>query len=299
MALPDNLRTSAAFRLTVLFTAFFLFLLIAAGIGAAVSAIPGIPVRWALLTASAVQCVVAFCMPVWITGRLTTDSMPRFTGLTERVSWRPFAGVLIVYLLSLPAMNQLIAWNEAIHFPAWGAGIEATLRGWEEANGAVAEKMLSSLSVGSMIAGVAIIGLLTGFSEELFFRGGLQRILGDGMARKHVAVWVSAFIFSAIHFQFFGFFPRLIMGAFFGYLLVWTGSLWPAIFAHALNNSAVVVSVWKLGDAIGEFEQFGVTPAGEVPMKAIISVAFVALFFCDRRCRRFFFNNITRSGHGS
>ena len=62
--------------------------------------------------------------------------------------------------------------------------------------------------------------------------------------KAHIAIWITAIIFSAVHFQFYGFIPRVLLGAFFGYLALWSGSLWLPIFAHALNNSLVVISTW-------------------------------------------------------
>ena len=59
-----------------------------------------------------------------------------------------------------------------------------------------------------------------------------------------MAVCIAAFVISAVHFQFYGFVPRFILGAFFGYLYWYTGSIWVAAFAHALNNSVVVLVAW-------------------------------------------------------
>ena len=73
----------------------------------------------------------------------------------------------------------------------------------------------------------------------MIFRGVLQRIVQDKNHRAYVAVWICAFLFSAIHLQFYGFIPRLLLGAFFGYLLVWSKNLWLPIFAHLFNNSTV------------------------------------------------------------
>jgi hypothetical protein len=85
---------------------------------------------------------------------------------------------------------------------------------------------------------------MAALSEELFFRGVLQNVLIDCFKNKHVGVWVGAIIFSAFHLQFYGFLPRILMGAYLGYLLVWTGSLWPGIIAHFLNNGLAVYVAW-------------------------------------------------------
>jgi len=220
-----------------------------------------------------------------------------FLGISESIGVRPFIGIVIVYILALPAMNQLIIWNENISFPEWASGMEATLRSWEKTNGDVAAVALSASGFMEMIAGVAVIGILTGFSEELFFRGAMQNIFRDSGVGRGTAVWITAIIFSAVHFQFFGFFPRLLMGVFFGYLIMWTGSLWPSVFAHALNNSIVVVSTWICGDSSsGMIENFGTTTDGAFPWVAVFSLVATVIFFIQ--LRDFFFTSFISRHHG-
>ena len=85
--------------------------------------------------------------------------------------------------------------------------------------------------------------------EEMVFRGVLQQVVQGKSRRAHWAIWTCAFLFSAIHLQFYGFFPRLLLGAFFGYLLVWSRNLWLPIFGHFLNNSMVVCIAYVTGNA--------------------------------------------------
>lgn len=283
------MRENTGIRLVVLLLSFFFLLLLAAALGESYKLIPGISSHSALLLASATQCIVAFCLPAWIAAKFSSNDNPwTFLSVKTSAPARAFAGVVVVYCLALPAMNQLIDWNAHISFPEWAKGLEATLRQWEEANNGVAMQVLQTSSLAGMLLTVAIVGLLTGFSEEIFFRGAMQRIFLESQTAKWVAIWGTAVIFSAIHFQFFGFFPRLLMGAFFGYLIVWTGSLWPAVFAHALNNSMVVVAYHALGDSVSwNIDNIGIAHEGELPMTALASVIATALFFM--KFRNFFF----------
>ena len=277
-----QLRSQAGLRLMVLFASFFVLILVSAMVAQGLAAIPGIGERTALLLSSLTQCVVAFCLPAWLTAKFASKRPWQFLGVSKVAPWRAFEGVMIVYLLALPAMNWLIEWNANIHLPEWASGFEATLRSWEESNAGVANKVLMSDSFWGMLAGVAIIGIATGFSEEVFFRGALQTIFKETGMKAWLAVWATAIIFSAIHFQFFGFIPRVLMGAFFGYLLVWTGSLWPGVFAHAFNNSIVVIGAWVWGDP----EATGMTEMMN-PWLAISSALATVIFF--RYFRNYFF----------
>jgi membrane protease YdiL (CAAX protease family) len=122
------------------------------------------------------------------------------------------------------------------------------------------------------IMGALSISLFGPVLEEVLFRGGLQRILATRPMNIHIAIWISAFIFSAIHFQSFGFFPRLIIGAFFGYLAYWSGSLWIAVIAHAVNNSTVIIA-HAINNTYGyNLDSLGVVDDGSLPVVATISL---------------------------
>ena len=116
--------------------------------------------------------------------------------------------------------------------------------------------------------------------EEFFFRGALMGIMRRGRANIHVVIWTVAIIFSAIHFQFFGFVPRMLLGAWFGYLLVWTRSLWVPVIAHALNNGAVTVFQWMDSNHYVDgsaLEQLGVPADGQFPWLALASTVATIL----------------------
>ena len=96
-----------------------------------------------------------------------------------------------------------------------------------------------------LVAVLVSVAVLPALCEEWLFRGTLQPILARGTGNLHVAIWVSAALFSAIHMQFFGFVPRLLLGALFGYLVAYSGSIWPAVVGHFVNNAGVVlVAAW-------------------------------------------------------
>lgn len=235
-----SMRESAGLRLAVLFGSFFILLILSSIIGAGIDALP-IDARNKILITSGVQCLLAFCFPAIILARFSSNKWKEWLCLTKTPKIRSFAGVLIVYFISLPAMEWLIEWNSQLHLPESMAALEQTLRGWEETANATTEILLETHGFFPVLAGVLVVGVLTGFSEELFFRGGLQGILVKSSMHPGTAVWIAAIIFSTMHFQFFGFFPRLLMGVFFGFLLLWSGSIWLPVFAHLLNNSVVVI----------------------------------------------------------
>jgi hypothetical protein len=104
--------------------------------------------------------------------------------------------------------------------------------------------MLQMKNIWQVIADVLAVGLLTAIVEEFMFRGVLQTIFERWTKNTHAAIWITAILFSAFHMEFFGFLPRLMLGVLFGYFVAWSGSIWPAVWAHFLNNGLAVVATY-------------------------------------------------------
>ena len=99
-------------------------------------------------------------------------------------------------------------------------------------------------SFGEFVIGFVVVAILAGICEEFLFRGIIQTEFMRGTKNIHVAIWISAFLFSAIHTQFFGFVPRMLLGVLFGYLYHWSGNLIVPMFAHFVNNGFSVVMMY-------------------------------------------------------
>ena len=153
--------------------------------------------------------------------------------------WYYVAGVLIM-VAALPAINLLADLNGRVQLPESLDSIEQFLKQQEEAAAALTERFLQADNFGILLVNIALMALLPAMAEELSFRGTLQQVLGN----KHVAIWVTAILFSAIHMQFYGFIPRMLIGAMLGYMFIWTGSLWIPILMHFTNNGLAVLTYY-------------------------------------------------------
>lgn len=191
-----------------------------------------------------VQDLFIFIIPAFVAAFTATRLPARMLAVDRKPNGAFLLVSLLVLMVSVPAMNMLISFNQAIHLPASMASTEQWLRSMEEAAGDATSMILGGHTVGALIVSVLIVGVLAGFSEELFFRGALQRILMATRMPAWCVIWIVAFIFSAFHFQFFGFIPRLLLGAYFGYLLYWSRCLWIPVCVHIFNNSVYVISRW-------------------------------------------------------
>lgn len=197
-----------------------------------------------LRISTVIQNVFFFISPAIIIALFITKLPADFLQLRKSPTLKSIVLTTSIILLSIPAMNFIIHCNESIVFPEFLSDIENSLKALEESNQKQISILLGEPTYGSLILSILIIGILTGLGEELFFRGALQNILRTRPMNPHFSIWITAIIFSVLHFQFYGFIPRILIGAFFGYLVLWSGSIWLPIFAHTLNNSIVVISSW-------------------------------------------------------
>ena len=182
---------------------------------------------------------------------------PILLAATERVKFKEFYGfkrpevtvLLLVILImgcSMPFMEWVGLANQRMVLPGFLKPIEQWMRQKEDEAMNMTVLLLSMRNVWDFVINISMIAMLPAIAEELLFRGGLQKLFYKKLVNPHIAIWLSAFIFSAIHVQFFGFFPRMFLGAAFGYMYLWTGSLWYPILGHFLNNGYAVCVAWYL-----------------------------------------------------
>jgi len=192
-----------------------------------------------------VQTVATFLIPPILCAWLWDAERRPFAWLKmdKRVDGSLFALAVVLMVCAVPAINLLADLNSRITLPESMAAWEAKMKSMEDAAAALTERFLQVDNLGGLIINLGLMALLPALSEELSFRGTLQQTINNQQStiNNHVAVWLTAIVFSAIHMQFYGFIPRMLMGAMFGYVFLWTGSLWVPIVMHFTNNALAVV----------------------------------------------------------
>ena len=137
--------------------------------------------------------------------------------------------------------------NAGMELPDWFSGVERWMVTKEENATSVINLLIVSDTFWMMILNLFMIAVLPAIGEEFIFRGVFQKIFYRLFRSGHIAIWITAFIFSAIHFQFFGFIPRFILGLVFGYLYLWSGTLWLPVISHFVNNAVPVIGAFVIG----------------------------------------------------
>ena len=153
--------------------------------------------------------------------------------------------ITVVMVFSFMIVNTIfIEWNANIQLPDSMAGVENWARGLEDSMKILTDYLTDFSSTGYFVLAMVVIAAIPAVGEELLFRGMFQNIFLRIFKNHHAAIWAAAFIFSAVHFQFFGFLPRLLLGALFGYLYVWTGNLLVPMVAHFTNNGISLLALY-------------------------------------------------------
>ena len=155
-----------------------------------------------------------------------------------------FALTMLIMIVASPLLEWTMLLNQKTHLPDIFKGLEDWMRTKEDIAADLTKKMLIMTSLNTFLFNLLALAVIPAIGEELIFRGCLQRIFGRWFGNNHLSIWLTAFIFSAVHMQFFGFLPRMLLGALFGYLLLWSKSLWLPILAHFINNAIVVLAAY-------------------------------------------------------
>ncbi len=196
----------------------------------------------AIRMAAVLQDVLLFILPAVATAVMCTRRPAELLFINRFPGALTCLLMVVALVVAIPAMDGVIYWN--YHWNWLPESVQSLCRTLENAAASTMNVILEDTSVMALIVNVLIVGVAAGVAEEILFRGAILGILLRTRLNVHVSVWLVAFIFSAVHLQLFGFVPRMLLGAYFGYLMIWSRSLWLPVLAHALNNTVFVCSAW-------------------------------------------------------
>ena len=270
----ENLKQSTGMRVFL----FLIILLISSLIGIALSAVFIFAGDLGVKIGQGVSSVMMFVVPPVVYYFITRKERPmQELGLRQPTSpwWLLLIGVALMYV-SIPVSATLTAWNESMTIGGSFAQLEEYLKTLEETAKTLTEKMLNVDTFGGLLLNLLVIALIPAVGEELTFRGVLQQSLARRL-NPHVAILLSAAIFSFIHFQFYGFLPRMFLGILIGYMFYVTNSLWTSILMHFANNGTAVVLYYLANKGVIEdAEHFGETSNGwVVAASAVVTVGLI------------------------
>ena len=139
--------------------------------------------------------------------------------------------------------------NQQIVQHLFGKSAQKWIQEGENERNNTLQNILNMKNPRDLLVSIVLVGLMAAIGEEIFFRGILQRIFIQTFKSPWAGILVTAAIFSAVHGQYLGFIPRMILGAVLGALYWYSGSLITAIVGHFVFNVVQVFLVYfKLVD---------------------------------------------------
>ena len=231
-----------------------------------------------------VQAIGLFIVPPFILGYLFLGSSKKYLYLNQTTLFSSFLLVIVLVISVSPFINFLGEINSQMHFPGWLSGIEDWMKDSEDKADQLTQAFLNVDSPRGLIFNLFMIAFLPAIGEELLFRGVIQRIFTNMTKSHHWGIWISAILFSALHMQFFGFIPRMLLGVLFGYLLVWSGTMWLPITAHFINNGVAVIAWYMVNKNLlsPKVETIGTTPDTYHWVAVSIVLTFFLLWLVKR-----------------
>ncbi|MFO7924850.1 MAG: CPBP family intramembrane glutamic endopeptidase [Bacteroidales bacterium] len=188
-----------------------------------------------------IQSIGLFVIPPFILGWFFGGNAFKYLDLNKGVGWRTIILTTVLMLAAIPIINLIAHYNTRISLPESMSSLEEWMKRTEEAANNLIEMFLKAETPATLLLNLFMIALIPAVGEELLFRGIIQRLFSEWTRNRHMGIWIAAILFSAMHIQFLGFIPRVLLGVLFGYLLIWSGRMWVPILAHFVNNATAVV----------------------------------------------------------
>jgi membrane protease YdiL (CAAX protease family) len=220
--------------------------------------------------------VGTFIVPAFFFSYLFEGDLFSYYRFRNPITMMPVLLVILMMVSVIPFINYLAELNMKMEFPV--RALDQVLRSLESAAEEMMVAFTAAKNVSGLLVNLLMIGLIASVGEELIFRGLLQRLLTQMLKNSHLAILVTAVLFSAFHFQFFSFLPRFILGVILGYLLYYGRSIWYPILAHFVNNVMGVIYYYfySRGSTDDMLEEIGTSSL--IPVAAIVSL--VLFLFC-------------------
>lgn len=200
-------------------------------------------IRNIMLLAQGLASLVGLVLVPWYYLRSFEHRSPKVLfGSFPSFVW--FGMLTIITIGFAIAISPISEWNANIKLPDWMGAFGEYMTTMEKQAEVVVKLFTSNMTPAVFIFVFVIVAVLAAVGEEFVFRGLIQNELQRAFGNPHVGIWLAAAFFSAFHLQFFGFFPRMLLGAFMGYVYYWSGNLWYPMLTHFLNNGLQLIGLY-------------------------------------------------------
>jgi len=230
------------------------------------------------------QTLIVFLLPSIICAWLYSDNYKEYLHADQPIHLPVAVWAVISMIVAVPFLNLTYAFNQQMVFPEALKGLE----NWMKASEAEAEKitnlLLDTKNIPTIILNFLTVCVIAAICEEFMFRGLIQTLFGRIFRNPHVIIWAVAILFSAVHLQFYGFITRMLLGAWLGYLMYFTKTIWIPVLAHFTNNFLTVGTYYIFRNAPDEMQKVDAIGSGSTWWLAIASLAL--FIFCFNQIKK-------------
>lgn len=230
------------------------------------------------------QAVSQFLMFI-VVGILISFLLLRFDikDFFNRTSWLTVGLSIGIAIGSMVIISAIGEWNMNLDFGDSDFGKWA--RKSEDQLKIATEHITNFQSIQHFLLAILAVAIIPAVGEELIFRGLLQSLFVRIVKNHHVAIWLTGFIFAAIHLQFFGLAPRMLLGVVFGYMYHWSGKLSTAMIGHLINNGLALLFLYIAQSDIVDIAPEQLDEAA--PWPAILFFSFVTAYLLFKFHKQF------------
>lgn len=284
MTFPIFKKTSLAEKIFIIAALLVVGFILSAVVGVAITFVSreNILTELGMLRISQISSqLLTFVIPPLLYACLVKEKPMKSLGFNSFPLWS-LLGILMMYAI-LPINNIFAEWNSRLTLPESMATLEKMIKALQEEATRLTDTMLNVDNFSGLIINLIMIAGLAAFGEELIFRSLLQPLLIKSCKNIHLGIFITSAIFSLIHFEFYGFLPRLVLGLLLGYMFYYSRSIWVPMIMHFVNNGTVVILYFLNNKGITniDIETFGQTKV----FPLILSIAImIGLFFIVIRC---------------
>jgi membrane protease YdiL (CAAX protease family) len=229
-----------------------------------------------------VQSISLFIIPPILLAFLFGSNPSNYLKLKKHPKLISVLIVSALIIVAIPFINFTEMINSKLSLPTFLSGVEQWMKNAEESAKMLTEAFLNTNTISSLMVNLFVMAIIPAIGEELVFRGLFQRLFTEWFKNVHWGIIASAAVFSAFHFQFYGFIPRMLLGVVFGYFLVWSGSLWLPIAAHFVNNTLGILYFFLLhngyvSDRLDKLGTEGATSTSIIIFSILLSASMIFL----------------------
>lgn len=188
-----------------------------------------------------ISAIFAFLVPTLFAASLMSRRPLELTGFAGTISAKQILLTILIIACGLALSGSLGYLSYQIPVPAnWTAYFQNMENKYAE----MAVNLVNLDNTFELFISIVVLALLPAICEEAIFRGGLQNFLYRGTKKLWLSVLIVSFLFSVVHFSFYGFLSRFVLGIILGLLFQYSGRLWLPILAHFINNAAAVMVMY-------------------------------------------------------